>query len=114
MKKVFYLKTCDTCKRIMSEFDLTGFDLREIKSNPISVEELEQLRTFTSSYEDLLNKRSQKYKLIKNKNLSEEQLKKEILQEYTYLKRPIFQFTEKVFIGNSKKGIAELKSFVEN
>jgi len=114
MNKVFYLKTCDTCKRIMSEFDLTNFELREIKSNPISEEELQLLRTYTTSYEELLNKRSQKYKLIKNQNLNDEEIKEAILLEYTYLKRPIFQFSDCVFIGNSKKVITELKAHLNN
>lgn len=31
MKKVFYLNTCDTCRKILAQFDLTGWELREIK-----------------------------------------------------------------------------------
>jgi arsenate reductase len=115
MKKIFYLKTCDTCKRILKEFDLQGFELREIKSNPIDEKELNELRTLTDSYDSLLNKRAQIYKRekLKDKNLKEEEIKELILSEYTLLKRPVFQFPGRVFVGNSKSTIESLKEFVK-
>ena len=114
MKKIFYLKTCDTCKRILKEFDLNDFELREIKSKPITEKELKELRSLTDSYESLLNKRAQIYKRdkLKDKNLSEQEIEKLILSEYTLLKRPVFQFTDRIFIGNSKSTIEELKIFI--
>jgi arsenate reductase len=114
MKKIFYLKTCDTCKRILKEFDLNDFELREIKSKPITEKELKELRSLTDSYESLLNKRAQIYKRdkLKDKNLSEPEIEKLILSEYTLLKRPVFQFTDRIFIGNSKSTIEELKMFI--
>lgn len=116
MKKIFYLKTCDTCKRILKEFDLNDFELREIKSKPITEKELKELRSLTDSYESLLNKRAQIYKKdkLKDKNLSEPEIEKLILSEYTLLKRPVFQFTDRIFIGNSKSTIEELKIFIQS
>ena len=116
MKKIFYLKTCDTCKRILKEFDLNDFELREIKSKPITEKELKELRSLTDSYESLLNKRAQIYKRdkLKDKNLSEPEIEKLILSEYTLLKRPVFQFTDRIFIGNSKSTIEELKIFTQS
>ena len=116
MKKIFYLKTCDTCKRILKEFDLNDFELREIKSKPITEKELKELRSLTDSYESLLNKRAQIYKRdkLKDKNLSEQEIEKLILSEYTLLKRPVFQFTDRIFIGNSKSTIEELKIFIQS
>ena len=109
MKKVYYLKTCDTCKRIMKELNLEEFQLREIKSKPITESEIEDLRKQVDTYEQLLNKRSRKYSEIKNKNLSDQDLKQAILEEYTFLKRPIFQVDEKLFIGNSKATVAAVQ-----
>jgi len=40
MKKVFYLKTCDTCLKILKQFDLNGWEKREIKTQPITEEEI--------------------------------------------------------------------------
>jgi arsenate reductase-like glutaredoxin family protein len=46
MKKVFYLKTCDTCLKILKQFDLNGWEKREIKTQPITEEEIEKCIKF--------------------------------------------------------------------
>ena len=111
MKKVYFLKTCDTCKRILKEVNLTGFEQREIKSKPISIEELQEMYSISKSYEDLFNKRARLYKSmdLKSKSLSENDYKKYLLEEYTFLKRPVFLIEEEIFIGNSKKVIEKVK-----
>ena len=43
MKKVYFLQTCDTCKRILKEVNTDGFELQEIKSNPINATQLAEL-----------------------------------------------------------------------
>ena len=111
MKKVYFLQTCDTCKRILKEVNTEGFEKREIKSNPISDDELAEMYALSNSYEDLFNKRARLYasKGLKNKNLSESDFKKYLLEEYTFLKRPVFLVDGEIFIGNSKKVIEKLK-----
>jgi len=117
MKKIYYLKTCDTCKRILKQIkEIIGdkkfniFALQEIKSNPITDKQLEELRIMTDSYESLFNKRAKKYKAmdLKNEQLTEKDFKQLILEEYTFLKRPIIVLNDKIFIGNSKKNIHKL------
>lgn len=113
MEKGFYLKTCDTCNRIMKEVGLPdSYEMQEIKSNHIYGEDLDLLKEKAGSYEALLNKRSRKYSTIKDKGLSDEQLREEILNEYTFLKRPVFIFDDEVFIGNAKKTVEALKSYL--
>ncbi|WP_196896112.1 arsenate reductase family protein [Aureivirga marina] len=115
-KQAFYLKTCDTCKRILKEIDTTGFELFEIKSTPITEEQLEKMRSLTDSYESLFNKRAKKYtaEKMKEQNLQEDDYKKLILEEYTFLKRPVFIIGDKIFIGNSKKNIEALKAYLNS
>ena len=113
MEKGFYLKTCDTCNRIMKEVGLPDtYEMQEIKSNHISGEDLDFLKEKAGSYEALLNKRSRKYSTIKDKGLSDQELREEILKEYTFLKRPVFIFKDEVFIGNAKKTVESLKSYL--
>ena len=50
---------------------------------------------------------------LKEKNLSESDFKKLILEEYTFLKRPVFIVEDKIYIGNSKKNIVALKKHLE-
>lgn len=63
MKKIYYLSTCDTCKRILKELaPLTDVDLQDIKSQPISQTQLEEMRNLAGSYEALFSKRARLYR----------------------------------------------------
>ena len=111
MKKVYFLQTCDTCRRILKEINLEGFDKHEIKANPVTVSQLEEMYSFSNSYEALFNKRAKKYKAmgLKNEVITEDDYRQLILEEYTFLKRPVFLVENDIFIGNSKKEIDRLK-----
>ena len=111
MKKVYFLKTCSTCKRIMSEFDLTDFEQREIKSKVVSEEELQEMYALSKSYEALFSKKSTQIKErnIDVKSLQEEDFKKLILEDYRFLKRPVFIINQEIFIGSDKKNIELLR-----
>ena len=111
MKKVYFLQTCDTCRRILKEVNTDDFERQEIKANPVNVAQLEEMYALSGSYEALFNKRARLYKSLdlKNKTLSEEDYRKFILEEYTFLKRPVFMVENNIFIGNSKNVIAALK-----
>ena len=111
MKKVYFLQTCDTCKRILKEVNTDGFERQEIKTNNINASQLAEMYALSGSYEALFNKRARLYKSmdLKNKELSEADYKKYLLEEYTFLKRPVFIVDAQIFIGNSKKVIEELK-----
>ena len=112
MKKIYYLSSCDTCKRILKDIDAPlSYERQDIKKDPVSSEELEELRNRTTSYEALFNKRARLYKerRLKDKDLSEGDIKNLILEHYTFLKRPVIVSDESIFIGNSKKTVAEVK-----
>lgn len=113
MQKVFYLKTCGTCTKIMKQFDLSGWILREIKSEPITEEELAKMYEKTQSYEALFSRRSTQIKAqnIDVKTLQEEDFKKLILEHYSFLKRPVFLTDEEIFVGNEKKNLENLEIF---
>jgi arsenate reductase (glutaredoxin) len=115
MKTIFYLKTCSTCTKIIKELDLgQEFNYREIKSEPITLEELEMMFGKTGSYEALFSKTAMKYRALglNEKNLQEEDFKKLILEEYTFLKRPVILVGENIFVGNAKKTIEEVKKLL--
>ncbi len=111
MKKVYFLQTCDTCRRILKEVNLDGFERQEIKANPVTVSQLEEMYSFSNSYEALFNKRAKKYKSmgLKSELITEKEYRQFILDEYTFLKRPVFIVGNDIFIGNSKKEIDRLK-----
>lgn len=113
MKKVFYLNTCDTCRKILAQFNLSDWELREIKKQPITKEELEEMYSKTNSYEALFSKKSTQIKLreLDAKSLTEDDFKELILDHYTFLKRPVFLTDKEIFVGNEKKNIDALKMF---
>jgi arsenate reductase len=49
---------------------------------------------------------------LKNQTLSEADYRQFILNEYTFLKRPVFIIDDDIFIGNSKKVIEKLKATI--
>ncbi len=117
MKKIYYLKTCDTCKRILKQIkNLDHFELQEIKINPITEEQLAEMYVHTKSYEVLFNKRAQLYKELglKDKNLTEADYKKYLLEHYTFLARPVIIFNDQIFVGNSAKTIEVMLQKVNN
>ena len=115
MKKIYYLSTCDTCKRILKQIGApVEYELQDIKLNPISERDLDTLKRLTGSYETLFSKRARLYKErdLKNKDLSEEDFKNLILEHYTFLKRPILVNDEQIFVGNSKKEVEAAKKSI--
>ena len=102
MKRIYYLSTCDTCRRLMKEFgSLNEFELVDIKSNNMDAKILDFLKEKTGSYEALFSKRAIKYKTLglKDKSLKDEDFRQLILDEYTFLKRPVLIDGDKVVVG---------------
>ena len=113
MKKIYYLSTCDTCKRIINELELKekGFIFQDIKTEKITENQLEELKKMAGTYEALFSKIARKYKEnnLSSKQLTETEIKNYILEEYTFLKRPVILINNKIFIGNSKSVIEMAK-----
>ena len=85
---------------------------REIKSEPMSTKEVDKLKEMAGSYEAIFSRRSMKYRAWKlnEKELSEEDYRKYILEEYTFLKRPVVIINDEIFVGNAKKVVADAKT----
>ena len=111
MNKIYYLASCDTCRKIIKSLpnsnQLTFIDIRQ---NPISEAELDQMYQLAGSYEALFSKKAQLYKSLglKDKNLTELDYKKYLLEHYTFLSRPVFIIHNQIYIGNGQKNILEV------
>lgn len=110
MKKAYYLQNCTTCNRILSDLKWNN-EAQEIRSEKITSDQLEQMSKLAGSYEALFSRRAIKYKSmgLKEKVLQEDDYKRLILEEDTFLKRPVFIVEDEIFIGNSKSVIDSLK-----
>lgn len=112
MRKIYMLNTCDTCKRILKELQpLDGIVLQDIKTEAITKDQLEKMKSLAGSYEALFSKRARLYrqKGLHEKQLSETDFKDLILEHYTFLSRPVIIIDNEIFIGNSKKAVAAAK-----
>lgn len=113
MKKIYYLKTCNTCTRILKDLNPSNeFILQDIKEEEITVKQLEEMYNISKSYEALFSKRAKLYKEmgLKDQNLNEKDFKYYILEHYTFLKRPVIIIDNNIFIGNSKKTVEAAKA----
>jgi len=110
MNKIYYLASCDTCRKIIKSLPKdNNLVFHDIKQDPISEAELEEMHALSGSYEALFSRKAQLYKSLdlKNKALTEADFKKYILEHYTFLSRPVFIIDGKIFIGNSQKNVAD-------
>lgn len=89
--------------------------MQDIKFEKITPEQLEEMKRLAGSYEALFSRRALKYRdwNLKEKKLTEKDFKNYILQEYTFLKRPVVIIHDKVFIGSEKKNVEALTKAVE-
>ncbi len=114
MKKVYYLSSCDTCARIINELGLKQkkFSFQDIKTEKMTNEQLNEMKKMAGSYEALFSRVALKYKTLDPKPSTEAEYKKLILNEYTFLKRPVIIYNNNIFIGNTKGNVAKAKETI--
>ena len=117
MKKIYHLGNCTTCQAIIKEthIDKKGYEMQEIKTEKITAAQLDEMKKMAGSYEALFSRRAIKYKEmgLKNKALTEKDFRKLILEEYTFLKRPVVIKGKEIYIGSEKKNVEALKKALE-
>jgi arsenate reductase len=115
MKKIFHLSTCSACQKILAEWSIPkDVAVQDIKSELYSEEELDEMKQMAGSYEAIFSKRAMKYKEWGVKELvkSDEDYCAFLLKDYTFLKRPVLVYDNRIFAGNSKKTVEEAKAFL--
>lgn len=91
----------------MKQLPLEGVELQDIKTEPMTAAQVDEMIARAGSAEALFSKRARKYKELglKDQQLSEAQLRQFIIDEYTFLKRPVLILDQQIFIGNTAKVI---------
>lgn len=112
MKKIYHLSTCSTNQRILKELK-PGKDylFQEIKTEKITPAQIDEMKSLAGSYESLFSRIALKYRSmgLNQKQLTEKDYRTYILEEYTFLKRPVIIIGKEIFIGNSPKTVAAAK-----
>lgn len=113
MPKIYHLATCNTCQKILAELAPgPEVELREIKSAPITAAELDEMHRLAGSYEALFSRRAMKFRQwgLHEQALGEADYRRYILEEYTFLKRPVVVTADAIFIGNTRKAVEAAKA----
>lgn len=110
---IYHLANCSTCKRILAQIpNIERFTLHELKTEPITAAQLDELKELAGSYEALFSRVAMKYRSmgLNEMTLTEKDYRKYILEEYTFLKRPTIVIGKQVFVGSAPKTV---KAMVE-
>ena len=117
MNKIYHLSTCSTNQRILKEIEAANNKvvLQDIKTEPITPGQLDEMKKRAGSYEALFSRKSLKYRSmgLHEQTLTEQDYRKLILKEYTFLKRPVALIGNEIFIGNSKAVVEQLKTALQ-
>lgn len=117
MTRIFHLATCTTNQRILKELQPgPAVELQEIKTEPISPEQIDEMKRLAGSYEALFSRKSMKYRAwgLNEQQLTEADYRQYILQEYTFLKRPVILMEDQIFVGNAKQTVAAAKAALDH
>jgi arsenate reductase len=112
MKKIYHLTTCSTNQRILAELKPgKAFVMQDIKKEAITPDQLDEMKELAGSYESLFSRVAMKFRSmgLNEMKLTEKDYRKYILQEYTFLKRPVIINGNEIFIGNAPKTVAAAK-----
>lgn len=113
MKKIYHLSTCSTNQRILQETAAIkkGAVLQDIKSEPITAVQLDEMKQLAGSYEALFSRKAMKFRSmgLHEHQLTEKDYRRLILEEYTFLKRPVAIVNDQIFVGNAKAVVEALK-----
>lgn len=102
--KFYWMSNCSTCqkaKNYIERHDIKDYELRDIKENPLSREEIKDLAKLLGGTNELFSRRAVKYREmnLKEKNLSEDEMLDLMTEEYTFLQRPILVMNGKAIAG---------------
>ena len=117
MRTVFYLKNCTTSKRVIKEVGIDkSFVMRDIKEEKLTPEEIDMLAKMAGSYQALFSKKARKYREynLHLKDLTEDDYRKYLCEDYTFLKRPTIVADENIFVGSHKNTVKELDYYLKH
>ena len=121
MKKIYTIGHCTTSLALFEETGLDKligkeFTLQNIKFEKITPAQLDEMKKLAGSYESLFSRIAIKYRVmgLNTKKLAEKDYRKYILEEYTFLKRPVLIIDDQIFIGNSPKNVEAAKKALKN
>ena len=104
----YWLPNCSTCqkaKNFIERHGIKDYTLCDIKENPLSREEVENLAKMLGGADELFSRRAVKYREMKlgEREVSKAEMLDLMTDEYTFLKRPILVMKGKAIAGYFEK-----------
>jgi arsenate reductase len=110
MNEIYFygLPNCSTCRKALRRLEyhnILDAKLRNIKEEPLSRTEIENLAKMLGGAENLFSRRAVKYRELglRDKTLSEDKMFDLMAGEYTFLKRPILVAGDTIIAGFFEK-----------
>jgi arsenate reductase (glutaredoxin) len=111
--EVYGLPYCTTCQRAMQylqERGVTVQNFRDVKTQPLTRAEVEDLARKVGGAEALFSKRAMKYRAmgLHEQTLSDDDLLRLMTEEYTFVTRPVIVRGDRATAGFSAKRVDAL------
>ncbi|MGX7108071.1 Spx/MgsR family RNA polymerase-binding regulatory protein [Facklamia miroungae] len=118
MLKIYGLKQCSTCQKVIKLMQSEGFELSpmiDIRQEPPTIEELERVyQSYEGHIRKMLNTSGQAYRDLNLKNRLEDLSKDEVftlmLEDGMLIKRPLILDNEKGSAGSNIKQLKQIWS----
>jgi arsenate reductase (glutaredoxin) len=114
--KIYHLGSCSTCKKIIDSLPIPKEAIfHDIKTEQITAAQLDEMKALAGTYESLFSRQSMKFRPmgLHEKELSESDYRKYILEEYTFLKRPVFIINNQIFVGNTQAVVEQARAALQ-
>lgn len=110
---VYWLPYCTTCQKAVKHLEEKGVQVqsfRNLKDEPLSVDEVRDLAAKVGGAEALFSKRAMKYRKmgLHEQTLSDDDLLRLMSEEYTFVTRPVIVRGDRATAGFSAKRVDEL------
>ena len=110
---VYWLPYCTTCQKAVKYLEEKGVPLRSfrnLKEEPLSLDEVRDLAAKAGGVEKLFSKRAMKYRSmgLHEQTLSDDDLVRLMSEEYTFVTRPVIVRGDRATAGFSVKRVDEL------
>ena len=113
MKRIYYLSTCDTNRKILKNINTSQFEMIDIKTDNIAPDILDDAKSKLGRYVKLFNAKCLLYRDVptEKRPKRDQGYRKYILSHYTYLKRPVIIDGDMVFSGSDKSNLVALYQY---
>jgi arsenate reductase (glutaredoxin) len=93
---------------------IKNFEKQDIKSEPMTLKQIDEMKKRAGSYEALFSRKSRKFRSLgyDKQVLAEADYRRLIKEEYTFLKRPVFIVDDMIFIGTSKAVLDDMMAML--